>query len=321
MKHEELEKLIRRILITEDEEIDCGQAAELIAQYVELELSGEDVARLLPEVAQHLRQCDDCFELHEVLHEIAALEQEGALPDIDELLEEIISGEAGTGHPSQMNQTNTLAARPETGLHPRRMRDEGGNTVSPSLPSHGKIATRDVTPSTKAGATHASPLLKQPFWQRWSVGLAWATAAVALVIVAAVGLWAWNQSGTRAQVGEQYLAFIASADWVIRLKGTDQAPEAHGFIFVDADHRRALVIAKGLRPLPQEQVYRVWVQQGTRFLPGGTFQVKSNTWEAVFYISFEQMLGSKVKFVITQEPRPEGTAPTLPPLLEGMKDH
>jgi len=101
-RREELERLIYRILTTEEKEIDCGQAAELIAQYVELELAGEDVTRLLPQVAQHLRQCDDCFELHEVLHEIAALEQGGMLPSVDELLEEILGGgnEAQVKHSS-----------------------------------------------------------------------------------------------------------------------------------------------------------------------------------------------------------------------------
>lgn len=306
MKHEELEKLIHRILTTEDEEIDCSQAAELIAQYVELELSGEDVARLLPEVAQHLRQCDDCFELHEVLHEVAALEQEGALPGIDELLEDIVGSQAEEAEsPSQLNAQTPPAETTDPPAVETAQR--------PSSPPQRRTTERASIPSVER--------TPRPFWQRWPASWAWATAAVALIVAVGISAWAWHQAGIRARAGEQHLAFIAGADWVVRLKGTAQAPEAHGFIFVDGKHQRALVIAKGLHPLPQNQVYQVWVQQANRYLPGGTFQVKSNAWEAAVYVDFKEALSPKAKFMITREPQSQATTPTSPPLLEGMKDY
>lgn len=310
MRHEELEKLIHRILTTEEEEIDCRQAAELIAQYVELELAGENVTRLLPEVAQHLRQCDDCYELHAVLREIAALEQAGALPSINELLEEIVHSEVEAGH---RPQTDTLATPSETTNRPEWAPEET-NVSSSSLPSHG-------TPLTKTPAIASDRSVKRPFWQRWPASWAWATTAVALLIAVGISVWAWRQTDNQAQADARHLAFIASADWVIRLKGTTQAPEAHGFIFVNTEHQRALVIAKGLHPLPRDQVYRVWVRQDDRFLSGGAFQVKRDAWETVVYVDFRETLTPDVEFMITRESGPEGATPASPPLLRGRQDY
>lgn len=81
---------IHSIFATQDEEIDCGQLFEALSQFVDMEISGEDAARLLPYVQQHLDICPECEDLFEALHEIAQLEAEDRLPEVDELMEYVL---------------------------------------------------------------------------------------------------------------------------------------------------------------------------------------------------------------------------------------
>ena len=69
-----MESLINKLAITEEREISCDDVHEILDQFAELEMRGEDVAQLLPLVQKHLDLCPDCQEEHEVL--IQALEFE-----------------------------------------------------------------------------------------------------------------------------------------------------------------------------------------------------------------------------------------------------
>jgi hypothetical protein len=60
-------KLIRMVEDTDEVEISCDDAFELLDWYVELEARGEDVAHLLPLVKRHLDKCRDCHEEYEAL--------------------------------------------------------------------------------------------------------------------------------------------------------------------------------------------------------------------------------------------------------------
>lgn len=308
MERDELEKLIYRILATEEEEIDCEQVFELIAQYVDLEVSGADARRLLPLVSQHLKQCDGCYELHETLFEIALLEEEGKLPDADELLGDIIPADAGA---QAAEPGESPSARPSAGPVPSG-EDEPGEGV----------ARRRVVNGPVTLGQYRAPRQEErlPFWQRWPAGLAWATAAIALIIALGAGVWGWSRTGQRIQA-DQHLAFIANADWLIRLKGTQQAPDAHGFVFVDADHQRALVLTSRLKPLPRDRAYQVWVHQGDQIFSGGTFQVEPGVWETVFYVDFDRALSPEAKIMVTEEPGGGSPAPTSSSVLQGMKDY
>ena len=55
------------LIMTEEKEISCDDVHELLDQFAELELHGEDVAHLLPLVQHHLDLCPDCKEEHDVL--------------------------------------------------------------------------------------------------------------------------------------------------------------------------------------------------------------------------------------------------------------
>lgn len=91
MQRDMFRQWIRNIFATQEDEIDCGQLFEMLSQFVDMEISGEDAARLLPYVHQHLQQCPECEELHQVIHDIAHLEEEDKLPDIDEVMADILS--------------------------------------------------------------------------------------------------------------------------------------------------------------------------------------------------------------------------------------
>jgi predicted anti-sigma-YlaC factor YlaD len=90
MEREMFKRWVHKIFTTQDEEMDCGELYEALSRFVDLELSGEDVACLLPDVCQHLEQCRECEELHQALLEVARLEAEGKLPEAEDLLEAVL---------------------------------------------------------------------------------------------------------------------------------------------------------------------------------------------------------------------------------------
>ena len=67
MKRTEFLQFIRSILATDDVEILCTEFFALLPRYVDLELSGQEAAQLLPQVAHHLGQCPECDEVYQAL--------------------------------------------------------------------------------------------------------------------------------------------------------------------------------------------------------------------------------------------------------------
>ena len=62
--------LIVRLLGPKDPEVSCEQCFELLDQYVELELAGEDADARLPGMRAHLEGCPACREDLESLREL-----------------------------------------------------------------------------------------------------------------------------------------------------------------------------------------------------------------------------------------------------------
>jgi hypothetical protein len=56
----------------QDAELTCDQVFELLDQYTERAVRGEDVAHLMPLVKAHLDMCPDCRELYEALERLVA---------------------------------------------------------------------------------------------------------------------------------------------------------------------------------------------------------------------------------------------------------
>jgi predicted anti-sigma-YlaC factor YlaD len=81
----QLERLLRLVAHTEDEELSCTACFELLPLYVDLDFSGENPDVRLPLFRRHLEQCPACREEYEAVRELARLEAEGRSPSIDDL--------------------------------------------------------------------------------------------------------------------------------------------------------------------------------------------------------------------------------------------
>jgi hypothetical protein len=62
--------LIARLLGPSESEVSCERCFELLDQYVELELAGENADARLPGMRAHLEGCPACAEDHESLREL-----------------------------------------------------------------------------------------------------------------------------------------------------------------------------------------------------------------------------------------------------------
>jgi hypothetical protein len=65
-------ELIGRLLGPAEPEVSCEECFELLDQYVDLELAGEDADAHLPGMRAHLRGCPACHEDRESLREFVA---------------------------------------------------------------------------------------------------------------------------------------------------------------------------------------------------------------------------------------------------------
>ncbi|HEV2815435.1 MAG TPA: hypothetical protein VGW10_19415 [Solirubrobacteraceae bacterium] len=61
--------LIARLLGPADPEVTCEECFELLDQYVDLEVTGQDADARLPGMRAHLEGCPACHEDHESLRD------------------------------------------------------------------------------------------------------------------------------------------------------------------------------------------------------------------------------------------------------------
>jgi anti-sigma factor RsiW len=70
--------LIARVLGPAGPEVSCEECFELLDQYVDLELAGEDADARLPGMRAHFEGCPACREDHESLRELVASTDRGS---------------------------------------------------------------------------------------------------------------------------------------------------------------------------------------------------------------------------------------------------
>ena len=85
MDRDRFERWLRDIYNTEDEEISCTECFDLLARFVELEISGQAAVAKMPALKQHLDQCRACREEYESLRDLRLLEEQGKTPSLDDL--------------------------------------------------------------------------------------------------------------------------------------------------------------------------------------------------------------------------------------------
>jgi hypothetical protein len=64
-------ELVARLLGPAEPEVSCDECFELLDEYVDLELRGEDADARLPGMRPHLQGCPACREDHESLLDLA----------------------------------------------------------------------------------------------------------------------------------------------------------------------------------------------------------------------------------------------------------
>jgi hypothetical protein len=64
---EYVKMLVRGIVTTRSDEIDCDECFEQVDRFTEMVLDGRDAAEALPLVEDHLERCKDCREEFEAL--------------------------------------------------------------------------------------------------------------------------------------------------------------------------------------------------------------------------------------------------------------
>jgi hypothetical protein len=70
--------LIARVLGPAGPEVSCEKCFELLDEYVDLELAGEDADARLPGMRAHFQGCPACREDHESLREFVASSDRGS---------------------------------------------------------------------------------------------------------------------------------------------------------------------------------------------------------------------------------------------------
>ena len=69
-----IDETINRVLGPTGEEVSCERCFELLDEYVELEVAGEDADAKLPGLRTHLQACPACHEDHESLRDFVLAE-------------------------------------------------------------------------------------------------------------------------------------------------------------------------------------------------------------------------------------------------------
>ena len=70
-----VQELLTRLLGPSGPEVTCDECFELLDEYVELELAGEDADHRLPGMREHMQGCPACDEDHESLRDFVRLER------------------------------------------------------------------------------------------------------------------------------------------------------------------------------------------------------------------------------------------------------
>lgn len=80
MKQKNFTRLIDTIFAAKSgEEMPCTEYFDELPRYVDLEISGEDAAVLLPEVKHHMHQCPECEEVYLALLRLVSKEKSSDL--------------------------------------------------------------------------------------------------------------------------------------------------------------------------------------------------------------------------------------------------
>lgn len=91
-------RLIEDIYATRDDEIQCTEAAHLIARSSDALLTDEEVRQRYPQLWHHLGLCPNCAEEYRAVMALARAEAEGRLPETEQIPPPPAEGESKMGY-------------------------------------------------------------------------------------------------------------------------------------------------------------------------------------------------------------------------------
>ncbi|GIW05737.1 MAG: hypothetical protein KatS3mg060_0542 [Dehalococcoidia bacterium] len=156
-------------------------------------------------------------------------------------------------------------------------------------------------------------------------------AAAGLVAALGVGLWAFSLASeleSQRQLNASLIQGLQGRDDLVQLvssqpelmsflNGTPEAPTARGRMYASTINDTALLLVDGLKPLPSDRVYQVWLMQAGQPRSGGTFTVDGNG-QGRWVIRADEPLSRYQAIIVTEEPSGGSPAPTTPRLLTGL---
>lgn len=166
--------------------------------------------------------------------------------------------------------------------------------------------------------------------RRWSVGLAWAAAAMGVAAAAIFALEARSRSREatllRATL-EQALDTLAARDRLLEtllspatvsftLTGQRAAPQPSVAMFWNREQNVWALHATALSPTPAGRAYQLWFLRGAEAIPAGTFETSAEG-QAVVVGTGPPDPRSMTATAVTQEPAGGSPQPTSTPILVG----
>jgi hypothetical protein len=91
---ERLKEWLDRVYELVERDISCRELVDQLPAYIDAIIQGQNPNGDFDGLQEHLADCSDCSQLYEELVHLAALEEDGRLPEVDELLAELAGEEA-----------------------------------------------------------------------------------------------------------------------------------------------------------------------------------------------------------------------------------
>lgn len=150
----------------------------------------------------------------------------------------------------------------------------------------------------------------ETFWARLSLSPALALASLILIISLFSGnLMQWhNTKSLHHEMAQELL--------ILKIKGTDNAPEADGTFVIGSNRLQGVLVVSDL-PVPDEGYqYQLWLLKDGKHTNGGVFSVSAGGYGRLKVSSPESLLGFQA-FSVTVEPGGGSPAPTGHEILGG----
>ncbi|MCS6802790.1 MAG: anti-sigma factor [Chloroflexota bacterium] len=230
---------------------------------------------------QHLADCAACRQALEAAEEIAVV-LAMTVPQVTppaRLKERILAAAQQEAHPAPAAQT------------PRRVR-----LPAPSFGRLGMLAT-------------AASLLA-------AIGFALLAFTLASELETQRQL---NASLTQGLQGQEDLVQLISSQPQLMsyLTGTPQWPTARGRMYASGINDTALLLVDGLKPLPPDRVYQVWLMEAGQPHSGGVFTVDTNG-QGRWVVRADKPILRYQAIIVTEEPAGGSPMPTSPRVLTGL---